>query len=582
MKRPNDNKRDGALLILRYLDGLTRPAEERALRDRLAREPELRSEWVAISRQHAALSEILKAGHHASQEERAGQAGVVDFETSRRDPAGRRADGRSRPHLPAASPRPWGRWITGIAALLLLALGLWLRGPWRVPGPADTAATQPALTATIVAVEGAAFARGPQARRTIAVGDRLLAGEILVTEHAAACTLTCSDQTTLELGPNAELAMNIEHPSQNAKQAGSVSLQRGELRAHVEHQANRTIAFLTPHAIVDVVGTRFTLQVSRDTTKIAMQEGSVRVSSRTDQSTTTLSAGQYAVAGGGIQLTAMPLPRRGKPSAVRTTDGLIALYAFREGAGEIVRDSAPAQPAVNLRIQERHAVRWLPGGGLAVVAPTIIESAGHPHKITQACKNSNELTLEAWVKPRLPLPHQEVARIVTLSRHIGERSFMLGQYQDFYSFRLRTTADQYVIGQSAAVMPRGACETKLTHLAVTRHADGRIRAFVNGRECQMFEGEQGNTHRAPRSVMSGTFANWDPAPFNRLAIADEFPPFSGSLHPRAWLGEIFLVAIYDRALSSEHVRQNFQAGHLPSPLPARHPHRTQLFSNSRN
>ena len=53
-------------------------------------------------------------------------------------------------------------------------------------------------------------------------------------------------------------------------------------------------------------------------------------------------------------------------------------------------------------------------------------------------------------------------------------------------------------------------------------------------------------------TVGGVFDNWDDTYF--LALANEL---TGN---RPWLGELYLVAIFDCALSLEEVEQNFAAG----------------------
>ena len=54
------------------------------------------------------------------------------------------------------------------------------------------------------------------------------------------------------------------------------------------------------------------------------------------------------------------------------------------------------------------------------------------------------------------------------------------------------------------------------------------------------------------NIVSGDFSNWDSG--YGLALADEFST------GRAWLGDYYLVAIYNRALTAAEVGQNFAAG----------------------
>ena len=58
--------------------------------------------------------------------------------------------------------------------------------------------------------------------------------------------------------------------------------------------------------------------------------------------------------------------------------------------------------------------------------------------------------------------------------------------------------------------------------------------------------------RATEYLPGGRFSNWDPS--YRLILGNE------ATGDRPWLGKIYYVAIYDRALGKEKVRKNFLAG----------------------
>jgi hypothetical protein len=81
--------------------------------------------------------------------------------------------------------------------------------------------------------------------------------------------------------------------------------------------------------------------------------------------------------------------------------------------------------------------------------------------------------------------------------------------------------------------------TELSHVVYTRDATGVARIYVDGVE------------RAS-GMVGGDFSNWDGG--FRLALANEL---TGD---RPWLGEFYLVAIFNRALSQAEVSQNFEAG----------------------
>jgi uncharacterized repeat protein (TIGR01451 family) len=213
-------------------------------------------------------------------------------------------------------------------------------------------------------------------------------------------------------------------------------------------------------------------------------------------------------------------------------NGPQVLYTFREGSGTTVRDVSGEGAPLDLEISDGSAVSWIPGGGLIVNSATLIASVGPATKVIDACQDSDEITIEAWVKPA-NTTQEGPARIVTLSSDLYNRNFTLGQGlwggrpAARYDVRLRTTATGNN-GTPSLTTPNGSLTTELTHVVYTRDASGEAKIYVDGAE------------RASGTV-GGDFSNWS-AGF-RLALANEL---TGD---RPWLGELHLVAIYDRVLS---------------------------------
>jgi hypothetical protein len=87
--------------------------------------------------------------------------------------------------------------------------------------------------------------------------------------------------------------------------------------------------------------------------------------------------------------------------------------------------------------------------------------------------------------------------------------------------------------------PTGVLAATLTHVVYTRDASGQATIYLDGLPVS---GEQ----------TDGSLDSWDSG--YRLLLGNEA---SGD---RPWLGELYLVAIYDRALSEAEVTQNFGAG----------------------
>jgi PKD repeat protein len=227
----------------------------------------------------------------------------------------------------------------------------------------------------------------------------------------------------------------------------------------------------------------------------------------------------------------------------RVTDDLQVLYTFQEGSGTTVRDVSEVGTPLDLTIADETAVSWLSGGGLAIDASTIVASSGAATKVIDAAQDTDQLTIEAWVEPA-NTTQDGPARIVTLSANPSYRNFTLGQGRwgsyppDAYDVRLRTT-DTSNNGTPSLTSPAGSLTTELGHVVYTRDAAGVARIYVDG--VQVVDGTVG-----------GDFSNWSSS--YRLGLANELA------QDRPWLGELHLVAIYNRALTPDEVSQNYNAG----------------------
>ena len=82
-------------------------------------------------------------------------------------------------------------------------------------------------------------------------------------------------------------------------------------------------------------------------------------------------------------------------------------------------------------------------------------------------------------------------------------------------------------------------EDELTHVVYTRDENGEANLYVDN---ELIASDK----------IDGNLSNWD---FDyKLGLASELS------HSRPWIGTYDLVAVYDRALDSQEVAQNFLSG----------------------
>lgn len=227
---------------------------------------------------------------------------------------------------------------------------------------------------------------------------------------------------------------------------------------------------------------------------------------------------------------------------------LLVLYSFQEGTGNVIKDRSGVSPSLDLQIETPGSVSWLVGSGLDVYEPAIIRSRGPATKIIDAVQRSNEITVEAWIRPS-NTSQDGPARIVSISVGTGQRNVTIGQQGNQYEVRLRTTQ------ATENGLPRyrsqtGTVAEALTHLVYVRHADGRLDFYVNGKKTplQTVPGLDGVSE--PSDDLLGEFTNW----------AANYPLLlAGEGAERPWLGQFHGLAIYSRALEATELLESPKA-----------------------
>ena len=220
----------------------------------------------------------------------------------------------------------------------------------------------------------------------------------------------------------------------------------------------------------------------------------------------------------------------------RATKGLQALYDFSAPSGDVVKDRSGVAPALDLRIANPKNVRRSKGA-LEIQKGTILRPDSPAMKLQKAIRRSSALTIETWIRPA-DIKQAGPARIVTLSRDSSNRNFTLGQDGDKVEVRLRTDKTSNN-GIPSLPAPNRTLKTKLTHVVYTHDRSGRTAIYLDGK-------------KVAEKKISGTTRNWDDG--YRFALGNEHTS------DRPWLGNYYLVAIYDRGLSQKEVTANFMAG----------------------
>jgi hypothetical protein len=223
----------------------------------------------------------------------------------------------------------------------------------------------------------------------------------------------------------------------------------------------------------------------------------------------------------------------GSEACDRVIEGLVVFYPFNERQGSVVHDEGSGA-AMDLDIEG--AVSWLGcedgvemlGGRVGtLVAGSKVNAA-----LTTSSSSSFEILFMAD-----NIAQTGPARLVSVGSDTTDQNYLLGQKENDVQVRLLHT------GKDSNSNPRltttdGFLTTTPTHLVHTY--DGTTeRLYVNGVQHQV------------TVAASGDYSNWD--------LTDRFNIGNEGTGNRPFLGVIYTVAVYDRALDAGEVLQNYTA-----------------------
>lgn len=235
-------------------------------------------------------------------------------------------------------------------------------------------------------------------------------------------------------------------------------------------------------------------------------------------------------------------------SGGRHDDHVIAMYEFKRGEGSTAFDTSGVTPALDLGLSGDF--KWVAGWGIRFGSNGSwgkAQGSSSNTKLFDKITTANEYSIEAWVAPANVTQgdaEEETARIVSYSASNEARNFTLGQHLYNYDFLNRNTSPETNNNGTPALSTADADErlqATLQHVVVTYNETQGRKIYVNGE----FTGDSDPAE-------TGSMSNW----------SDNYALVLGAETSRAypWAGVIKMVAIHNRALSEDKIKQNFDSG----------------------
>ena len=211
---------------------------------------------------------------------------------------------------------------------------------------------------------------------------------------------------------------------------------------------------------------------------------------------------------------------------------LLLYYDFESSSGETILDKSDSKSLSNLQILDPSKAQFK-NGGIHFMQGTTARSRSIPSDIIKELKRTSSLSFELWFEPS-NLRQKGPARIFSLSGGTSDRNFTVGQEGKSFQVRLRTNGTSN--NGLPALESSNILKTTLTH-AVYTFKENQAELYING-------------ELVKRQKIEGSFSNWN----------DNYRIFLGneSNGSRPWLGTIYSLYLFDKALSKNEIVNRFQ------------------------
>ena len=226
----------------------------------------------------------------------------------------------------------------------------------------------------------------------------------------------------------------------------------------------------------------------------------------------------------------------------RDFNNLVAYYNFQYVQNNVIPDLSGYQEPLNLLIDEPVNSVKSEKGAISIVFPAHVRSVTSATKIVNACKQTNELSIELWVNSYDN--NFNPSTIISLANDSNDVGFEVQQdvqnsdESPYYKVLLQTksTFSNGLPAIQQSIPHRG---NTFNHFVFTHSLNGDDCIYVNGELV-------GQGYRFP------SLNTWKNDFYLTLADnGDDEQPFIGS---------IYLCAVYNKALTQDQVTKNYLAG----------------------
>ncbi len=244
----------------------------------------------------------------------------------------------------------------------------------------------------------------------------------------------------------------------------------------------------------------------------------------------------------------------------RANDSLVALYFFANRINDTIPDLSWNRNPINLHVADTASIFNDNQNSMRIgVNNRLTSSYSTARKIIDACQNTDEITIECWLKTSRLIELPE-AKIISLENEFST-AFSLGCSVDIfdpdqikYHVNL-TTRTTDVHGNPIFGIDVPIETDVLQHIVFIHKLNGDELLYLNGKI-------------TAEGFRPSKFDNWDDT--YRLVVANSLTDDS------PWLGSLYMCAIYNKALSDDEIGRNYLASPFMEPTYTLNPNQLHI------
>lgn len=356
------------------------------------------------------------------------------------------------------------------------------------------------------------------------------------------------DATFIQIQPNSRIMLP---KSDEGKQ---VEVDEGLIIASVDKQpVDKPMMFFTQNATVKVLGTKFTLaSMNERQSFLKMEEGKVESWMKYSRKVQVKAGYQLELTSGEkLRPTRTRVLRNGLDT-YRVSRNLISAYVFNKKFfrnGKLY-DVSRVNPKENLHMTMGKDLIWGEDGGIQFVGDYRLKTLEPAKKLRVAMEQSNELTMELWIKPDEQedgISYNHMYRLFHFSEPGVGKNLAIGFSRNQIETHIRTNkTNEFGYYESNAITEKICNYNRnpnpihhMMHIMITRDKRGLAKYYINGKKVH-------------ESMMPGIIKGWEKK--YHLVVGYTKRPNG------CFKGQYNLMAFYNRALSEEEVIRNYLSG----------------------